>query len=179
MKNLQKGFVAPLLIAIIAVLVIGGGVYIYSNKKVEAPILPTGTEVQTTTQVQQNVPKSDQAMIQATTTYIDSDGVVNTVSCGSKNCFESYFTSCSPATLLADTGEFGAVEYKIVGKSKTGCSLTFKYTKYSDSTWVNKDMTCPFDNKISFKDSLTKVFQGVTTGAVVCTGPLYSILYPH
>jgi hypothetical protein len=37
MKNSQKGFVVPLLIAIIALLVIGGGVYIYENKKAEAP----------------------------------------------------------------------------------------------------------------------------------------------
>lgn len=32
MKNSQKGFVAPLLIAIIALLVIGGGIYIYNLK---------------------------------------------------------------------------------------------------------------------------------------------------
>jgi hypothetical protein len=32
MKNLQKGFVVPLLIIIIAVLAIGGGVYYYSRK---------------------------------------------------------------------------------------------------------------------------------------------------
>jgi hypothetical protein len=37
--NNQKGFIVPLLIAIIAVLLIGGGVYIYSNEKVEAPIV--------------------------------------------------------------------------------------------------------------------------------------------
>jgi len=37
MKNSQKGFVVPLLIAIIAVLVIGGGVYLYENKKIEIP----------------------------------------------------------------------------------------------------------------------------------------------
>lgn len=32
MKNLQKGFVVPLVIAVIAVLAIGGGIYIYKNK---------------------------------------------------------------------------------------------------------------------------------------------------
>ncbi|TAK93427.1 hypothetical protein EPO05_07115, partial [Patescibacteria group bacterium] len=31
MKNTQKGFAIPLVIAIIAILVIGGGVYIYKN----------------------------------------------------------------------------------------------------------------------------------------------------
>jgi hypothetical protein len=36
MKNLQKGFVVPLIIAIVAVLTIGGGIY-YSQKKSEVP----------------------------------------------------------------------------------------------------------------------------------------------
>lgn len=54
MKNSQKGFVVPLLIAIIAVLVIGGGVYIYNNKKVEAPVVSdTQTQTQTSGQTQQ------------------------------------------------------------------------------------------------------------------------------
>ncbi|OGI94213.1 hypothetical protein A3A03_00980 [Candidatus Nomurabacteria bacterium RIFCSPLOWO2_01_FULL_40_18] len=44
MKNLQKGFVVPLLIAIIAVLVVGGGVYVYSNKKSEVPAVDVGTQ---------------------------------------------------------------------------------------------------------------------------------------
>ncbi|HTE48631.1 MAG TPA: hypothetical protein VK675_01860 [Candidatus Paceibacterota bacterium] len=34
MKNSQKGFIVPLLIVIIAILVIGFGVYVYNNKKV-------------------------------------------------------------------------------------------------------------------------------------------------
>lgn len=55
MKNSQKGFIVPVLLVIIAILVIGGGVYVYNNKKVETPILPTGTEVQTTNQNQQQV----------------------------------------------------------------------------------------------------------------------------
>ena len=37
MKNLQKGFVIPLIITIIALLAIGGGVYLYINKK---PVTP-------------------------------------------------------------------------------------------------------------------------------------------
>jgi len=43
MKNLQKGFIVPVLLAIIALLAIGGGVYIYEDKKVEVPILPDNT----------------------------------------------------------------------------------------------------------------------------------------
>lgn len=43
MKNSQKGFVVPLLIAIIAVLAIGGGVYVYENKKAEVPVTVDST----------------------------------------------------------------------------------------------------------------------------------------
>lgn len=45
MKNSQKGFIVPLLLVIIAVLVVGGGVYIYENKKTETPAV-----IDTTTQ---------------------------------------------------------------------------------------------------------------------------------
>jgi hypothetical protein len=45
MKNSQKGFVVPLLVAIIAVLVIAGDIYIYeNNKKSEAPVVDTGLQ---------------------------------------------------------------------------------------------------------------------------------------
>lgn len=49
MKSLQKGFIAPVILVIVALLVIGGGVYIYKNNKVEVPAVDTGTQ-QTSTQ---------------------------------------------------------------------------------------------------------------------------------
>lgn len=48
MKNTQKGFIWPILLGIIVILVIGGGVYVYKNKKLEAPIFPTNTEMKNT-----------------------------------------------------------------------------------------------------------------------------------
>lgn len=52
MKNYQKGFIVPALIAVIALLVIGGGVYIYESKKIEAPVIDNN--VQQTDQAQQS-----------------------------------------------------------------------------------------------------------------------------
>jgi hypothetical protein len=52
MKNSQKGFVVPLLIVIIALLVIGGGVYVYENKKVGTPVV-IDNATQQSDQVQQ------------------------------------------------------------------------------------------------------------------------------
>lgn len=45
MKNLQKGFIMPALLVLIALLVIGGGIYIYQNKKAQAPaVVDTGIQ---------------------------------------------------------------------------------------------------------------------------------------
>lgn len=44
MKNLHKGFIAPLFLVVI-LLVIGGGFYIYKNNKIEAPVV-AGAEIQ-------------------------------------------------------------------------------------------------------------------------------------
>lgn len=45
MKNSRKGFIVPVLLAIIGLLVIGGGVYIYQDKKAEAPVSPVTSRV--------------------------------------------------------------------------------------------------------------------------------------
>jgi len=52
MKNPQKGFVAPLLIGIIALLVIGGGVYVYETKKIYTPVVIDNSTLQSD-QIQQ------------------------------------------------------------------------------------------------------------------------------
>ncbi|KKR91768.1 MAG: hypothetical protein UU95_C0003G0024 [Parcubacteria group bacterium GW2011_GWC2_42_12] len=122
--------------------------------------------------------KITQAEITSGTFKYTKDEVKYIVDCGYEGCFEKKFISCEPSTMQGDTDSlFGAVEYKIIGKGTADCNITFKYTKYPDPSWINKEMTCGFDNKISFQDASTKVFSGVTTGAVVCTGSLYSILY--
>ncbi len=41
MKNSQKGFIVPLLLAVIAILVVGSGIYIYSSKKAST-VVPVG-----------------------------------------------------------------------------------------------------------------------------------------
>ncbi len=53
MRN-QKGFIVPLLLAIIAVLVVGGGMYVYNNKKSEVP----------TSLIDKNIDKYNQAIAQ-------------------------------------------------------------------------------------------------------------------
>jgi len=52
MKNNQRGFIVSVLLGIIALLVIGGGVYVYQNKKTEVPAV-VDTEIQQPVQAQQ------------------------------------------------------------------------------------------------------------------------------
>jgi len=52
MKNNKKGFIVPALLVTIALLVVGGGVYVYKNKKTETPTV-TNTEVQQSNQAQE------------------------------------------------------------------------------------------------------------------------------
>jgi hypothetical protein len=49
MKTYQKGFIIPLIISIIAILIIGGVVFVTQNKKVEAPVV--NNSIATTTPV--------------------------------------------------------------------------------------------------------------------------------
>jgi len=50
MKNTQKGFILPVLLGIVALLIIGGGLYVYENKKIEEPVSVTDTKIQNTNQ---------------------------------------------------------------------------------------------------------------------------------
>ena len=101
--------------------------------------------------------------------------VTDTVNCGSEDCFTQKFKDCKSATLTSDAG-FGSINYKIIGPAADGCKMTVKYPINPNPVWVNKEMTCTFNNKISLQDSVEKVFNGVMDGSVVCEGPLYAIL---
>lgn len=54
MKNSQKGFIVPVLLVIITLLVIGGGVYVYRDKKSEVPLVETETQQSGQNQQQTN-----------------------------------------------------------------------------------------------------------------------------
>jgi hypothetical protein len=76
MKNSQKGFVVPLLLGIIALLVIGGGVYIYENNKIETPVVADNT-TQQSNQVQQTNTQNSPVINQQNTSVIKTTPVSN------------------------------------------------------------------------------------------------------
>lgn len=91
MKNSQKGFVMPVILAIVALLVIGGGIYIY--KKVEAPIV-VETETQQTTQTQSNGQGGSQINIPSGSVVVNTKNTLyKHESCGFEISFPSNFVS--------------------------------------------------------------------------------------
>ncbi len=64
MKNLQRGFAIPIIIAIVALLAVGGGVYVFTNKEVVESIdkdtdeVIDVTELASTTKINKNIPET-------------------------------------------------------------------------------------------------------------------------
>jgi len=102
--------------------------------------------------------------------------VTNIVDCGDENCFVDKFASCLPSKMTSDIDGMGAVFYQIIGPQNGGCSMIFKYTQNPNPDWVNKEMTCVFDNKIELEKATEKVFNSIFDGSLICTGPLYSTM---
>lgn len=181
--NNQKGFIGIVILIIVALAAIGGGgyyVYHQQQQKTTPPFTQTPQETNsnnsgtiTTTKTVETHKKDDSGGIK-TDINIKAD-ITQTVDCGSEDCFQQKFATCQPSTLKADAG-FAAVDYKIIGPATGGCKMTFKYTTNPNPDWVNKEMTCTFDNKIAFQKSIENAFNGVINGSVVCSGPLYTIL---
>lgn len=183
--NNQNGFIGIVVLIIVALIVGGGGgyyAYRQQQQKRAQPVsqisadqetsLNTGGTI-TTTKTEEVYQEEDEGIIK-TNIKIKAD-IAQTVDCGSENCFQQKFTTCEPATLKSDAG-FASVDYKIIGPAAGGCAMTFMYTKNPNPAWMNKEMTCTFDNTIDFQKSVANVFSGVIEGKVVCTGPLYTTL---
>jgi hypothetical protein len=191
MKYKQKGFIGILAIIIIAVLGIGGGAYVYKkseNKKLSEETASQATSSIVTT-VEKNV-SSGPTTIDKTISIVSPNVVGNldvkaninlqadvttTVNCGEENCFNKKFANCEPATLTSDVG-FASVHYEIISPANGGCKMKMKYPTNPNPEWINKEMTCTFDNKLSLEKSVESTFGGVIEGNIICQGPLFNIL---
>ncbi|HSW37745.1 MAG TPA: hypothetical protein VLG37_05275 [Candidatus Saccharimonadales bacterium] len=169
MKKLStnsKGFgVIELLIIVVIVGIVGGvGYFVYhknSTKNVTSTSVKTGSK------------KTDNANVSVTAP------VTQTENCGDQGCFEKKFAECKPATLTAGFGEdiktaSVVVYYKINGPEGDGCNMVFRYTKNPNPDWENKDLTCNWDNKKAFQDSIEQTFNNLDGYA--CEGPLLPLL---
>lgn len=131
MKNLKKGFAIPIIIAVVTLLVVGGGAYIYINNKVEAP----DNIADIISDVPVSIPKSDMTektttpLIQITSPYReeiwkqDGEYVISWVSSNiNKNDHVSiilrsttnYFSACLVGSSFAENGSFKIIPSKVI-----------------------------------------------------------------
>jgi hypothetical protein len=97
-----------------------------------------------------------------------------TVACGSETCLSQKFTSCSPATYRSPTTDQSSITYHIYGKKGSGCNMQFWYTANPNRDWVNKPLTCNFDNSKSLGKAVLAVL--VSPTSYKCSGPLVSVI---
>ena len=186
MKNSQKGFIVPLLM-VIAVLVIGAGAYYFGFKKnnnIVTSEIPVNSESQSQIIVDTSNSKVSSTTAQATSTFpvqsnIETDikitgTALQTVNCGSTDCFTEKFTTCSPATFDASMGSV-TFHYEIIKPVANGCQLSMKFTRNPSPTWVNKLMTCTLNNKADFQSELQRVLG--STQKNTCSGPLADVIW--
>jgi len=87
MKNKQRGFIVPLMLGIVALLVIGLGSYVYINQRVKVP---------TINQVENNIPTTSDSSIN------DKLSTTTTISTTEKNDLEAQKTNSKTITLNLD-----------------------------------------------------------------------------
>ena len=110
MKNTQKGFVRPLIIVLIAVLVVVGEMYFINSRKAAAPVV-VDTEVQRLDQIQQQVDKAAESVTsqQQTTDIVPAKvttGIANMQPILVKKFFDDYRFSISyPKTWTVSTAD--------------------------------------------------------------------------
>jgi cytoskeletal protein RodZ len=100
------------------------------------------------------------------------------VNCGSKNCFNQKFASCSPATeSIVPEGDGTASHFTIYGPKAAGCKMQLIYTNSTISTWDNQPLVCNFDNKqpvnVAVAEALYTLSQN--TNPYNCSGSFISV----
>jgi hypothetical protein len=156
MKNSQKGFIVPLLLVIIAVLVVGGGVYIYENKKTEAPIIvdtKTGssnqnqqqTDTKTPSQTPTPSPTPSPSPSPSPTTPLTqnpslSNDCSNLISYSAKAYFDGWEKTFKKENNLSDSQFNSYITVTVVSLRPMGntCELTVRYTIKKDWLTVNQ-----------------------------------------
>ena len=138
MKNLQKGFIVPVLLVIIALLVIGGGVYVYKNKKVEVPAVVDNGAQQTNTQTppvsaQQNTvtnPSNNQSVFVGTKKTFLPEKIIS-IDTSKKTFVVNYESRQAPFTIPT---EFSVVSETTI-KKENGL-LNFNNLAVNDVVWI-------------------------------------------
>lgn len=145
MKDLPKGFIVRVLLVIIALLVVGGGVYIYKTKKAEQPIITPSAEVKSSQKIARIFYTKNNDLYSVTFDKKDSQnisqrtgGVIKATSpLGTKIAYTKQLTTDHTLWIANSDGTnskeiFRTVntkcdEIKVLGMNEEGTSLLFTY----------------------------------------------------
>lgn len=140
MKNSQKGFIVPLLLVIIVALVVGGGVYIYENKKTEAPVVvDTETESSNKNTQQTNTKTPNQTPTPTKNPSLSND-CENLISYSAKAYQDGWEKTFKKENNLSDS-EFNAyITINSVSLRPKGltCELEIRYAVKKDWLLANQ-----------------------------------------
>jgi hypothetical protein len=136
MKNNKQGFVAPLIIGIIALLAIGGGTYIYVNKKpVETQIKKAEVAATTTAKIVATTTTKIVSPVVTPTEKKSAPVVGNTIS--TDNLW-TVFDSLNEALKNKDVAAFNAVSYVQVPASQVEQFSQMASFLYAQDQKINK-----------------------------------------
>ena len=126
--NSQKGFVIPLITAIVVVLVIGGGLYFYNAKKVETPINNPVASSTVATSTIKNVVQCgsfDQKIVNQSN-YNPTESEKETIK-QSLICINQAVIKCIPASFTINNiqnVDGRTLNIKVEGNGKLGCDVS-------------------------------------------------------
>jgi hypothetical protein len=161
MKNKQKGFIIPAMIAIVLILTIGGGGYVYlESKKVnKIEVNTTETSIQSTStntvseknntegtantaankDIERSTSSTSESQKNLSTTTIDSTTTVTRKTCSDSKCFTDSISTCSLASYqIKSQNELLGSDIKTeilfnLSKSNNDCLLELKLLSYNIS----------------------------------------------
>lgn len=109
-----------------------------------------------------------------------SNGSSTIATCVTKECLYQNFSSCNPSSAEFGLGDVSTTQlevyYQILGLVPGGCKMSYRYTQNPNPDWINKDITCVYDNKLDFQQALTEEMNEVTLGTSDCSGPLMDVI---
>ena len=190
MKNTVKGFIFPLIVVVIALIAAVGTYVVVRNVaqvKVadQVPITDSSQPSESSTSYVQPIDSHSSVSLSTSSAGVSANVTAHmnitgtdqvTTSCSEAGCFDQKFATCSVASYDTQLSNTLEARYQILKPVANGCRMTFTYPKNPNPVWVNKSMTCTFNNKEDLQTSIGDVMTSMQAGTSDCTGPLADVI---